>query len=140
MVAEKTLLDDASLFFHNDCQKNKKIIYKYFKDKYGKIKRKHWLQTEKIDETRNYFLDEIKQNELKNEKHTKVYMALNYFEHFLIFVSAVSGCVSIPEFVSLVSVSVGIAISVVEFSLQITKTGSSISAIRSKPKQLNSCS
>ena len=67
-------------------------------------------------------------------------MALNYFEHFLIFISAVSGCVSIPEFVSLVSVSVGIAISVVEFSLQITKTGSSISAIRSKPKQLNSCS
>ena len=43
MVAEKTLLDDASLFFHNDCQKNKKIIYKYFKDKYDKIKRKHWL-------------------------------------------------------------------------------------------------
>ena len=67
-------------------------------------------------------------------------MALNYFEHFLIFFSAVSGCVSIPEFVSLVSVFVGITISVVEFSLQTTKTGPSISAIRSEPKQLNSCS
>ena len=29
------------------------------------------------------------------EKHEKVFTALNYFKHFLVFVSAVSGCVSI---------------------------------------------
>ena len=30
-----------------------------------------------------------------NKKYKKVFKALNYFDHFLIFVSAVSGCVSI---------------------------------------------
>ena len=36
-----------------------------------------------------------------SEKHKKVYRALNYFEHFHIFVSAVSGFVSISSFTSL---------------------------------------
>ena len=39
--------------------------------------------------------------------------ALNYFEHFLIFVSAVGGCVSISVFTSLTSVPVGITSSAV---------------------------
>ena len=34
---------------------------------------------------------------------------LNYFKHFLVFMSAVSGCVSISAFSSLVGVPVGIA-------------------------------
>ena len=34
---------------------------------------------------------------------------LNYFKHFLVFMSAVSGCVSISAFSSLVVVPVGIA-------------------------------
>ena len=36
-------------------------------------------------------------------------MALNYFENFRVFASAVSGCVSISSFASLVGISVGIA-------------------------------
>ena len=39
MLTEKTLLDYISLFFPNDYKKNDKIIYKYFKDEFGK----HWL-------------------------------------------------------------------------------------------------
>ena len=39
----------------------------------------------------------------------KVCRALNYFEHFLVFVSALSGSVSISAFVSLVGFPVGIA-------------------------------
>ena len=35
---------------------------------------------------------------------------LNYFEHLLILVSTVTGCVSISTFASLVRVSVGITI------------------------------
>ena len=34
MLAGKTLLDYTNLFFPNDYKKNKKIIYKYFKDTY----------------------------------------------------------------------------------------------------------
>ena len=43
-----------------------------------------------------------------SEKHENVNSALNYFEHFLIFVFAVSGCVSIFDFASLAGVLVGI--------------------------------
>ena len=36
MLAGKTLLDYTSLISPNDYKKNDKIIYKYFKDKYGR--------------------------------------------------------------------------------------------------------
>ena len=42
-----------------------------------------------------------------SEKHKKVRRALNYFEHFLIFVSAVSGFVSKSAFASVVDVAAG---------------------------------
>ena len=48
-----------------------------------------------------------------SQKHKKVCEALHYFEHVLVFVSAVSGCVSISAFTFLVGTSVGIASSVV---------------------------
>ena len=48
-----------------------------------------------------------------SEKHKKVCKTLNCFEHFLIFVSAVSGCVSFSAFASLVIVPVGITSSAV---------------------------
>ena len=41
---------------------------------------------------------------LMSEKQKKVGRVLNYFEHFLAFVSAVSGCISISTFASLVGV------------------------------------
>ena len=66
-----------------------------------------------IDETRNHILEEIKHNDLMNEKHKKVCNASNYLEHFLIFISPFSGCVSISEFTSLVAVPVGIISSAV---------------------------
>ena len=40
MIAEKALLDYSNLFSPNDYQKNDKIIYKYFKNKCDKRKRK----------------------------------------------------------------------------------------------------
>ena len=36
MLAGKTLLDYTNLFSPNDYQNNGKIMYKYFKDKYGR--------------------------------------------------------------------------------------------------------
>ena len=38
----------------------------------------------KIDETRNYFLDEIKHNDLMSEKYKKTCKYLNYVEHLVI--------------------------------------------------------
>ena len=67
----------------------------------------------KIDETRNYLLEEIKHNDLMSEKYKKTWKYLNYVENLLILVSTVTGYASISEFTSLVRVSVGITSSAV---------------------------
>ena len=72
MSAGEILLDYTNLFSPNYYQKNDKIIYKNFKDKYDKKKKK------KIDET-----DKEKDNVLMSEKHTRVCRASIYFEYFL---------------------------------------------------------
>ena len=41
-----------------------------------------------------------------SKKYKEVCRALNYFEYFLIFISTISGCVSISAFASLVGVPV----------------------------------
>ena len=40
MLSGKALLDYTNLFSPNDHQKNERIIYEYFQDKYDKRKRK----------------------------------------------------------------------------------------------------
>ena len=112
MIAGKTLLDYTNLFSPNNYKENDKIIYKYFKERCGKRKRKPWLRLKKIDETRNYLLDEIK-HDLTSEKRKRRCGPFNCFEHFCVFVSAISGCVTISPFASLVGVPVGIASSAV---------------------------
>ena len=67
----------------------------------------------KIDETRNYLLDETKHNDLMSEKYKKTCKCLNYVEHLLLLVSSVTGCVSISAFTLLVCVPAGIMSSAV---------------------------
>ena len=66
-----------------------------------------------IDETRNYLIEGINRNELMSKKHRKVFITLNYIEHFLILGSTITGCVSISSFASLVGIPVGITSSAV---------------------------
>ena len=61
-----------------------------------------WLR--KIGETRNYLLEEIKHNYLMSEKYKKTCKYLNYVENVLILASAVTGCVSISPFASIVAI------------------------------------
>ena len=61
-----------------------------------------------IDETIHYFAEEIKQNKLVSEKHRKVCSTESYIEHFLILVSAVTGCISISACASLLGIPIGI--------------------------------
>ena len=61
-----------------------------------------------IDETRNYVLEEKKQNELMSRKYKKICTTLNYIEHFLILSSTFTGCVSIPAFTFLIGIPIGI--------------------------------
>ena len=70
-----------------------------------------------VDETRNYFVEEIEQNEVKYEvyeeyikmskKYKKVCVILNYIENFLILASTITGCIFIYAFASLVGVPIG---------------------------------
>ena len=43
----------------------------------------HKFRLENIDETKNCFLEEKKQNESMNRQYRKVCTTLNYIEHFL---------------------------------------------------------
>ena len=62
-----------------------------------------------IDEKRNYFIEEINQNELISKKHKKVCRILSYTEHLLILASVVMQCVSSSAFTSLTDMPVTIA-------------------------------
>ena len=66
-----------------------------------------------VVEKRNYFLEEIKQNELMSRKHKKICTTLNYIEHFLILASTITGCISISAFASLIHIPIGIASSAI---------------------------
>ena len=86
-------------------------IYNYFKNSSQEFRLIN------IDETRNYFLEEIKQNELMSKKHRKVCTALNYIGHFLILASAITGCISISAFVSLLGIPIGITSSTIRLKI-----------------------
>ena len=66
------------------------------------------FRLKKIDQTRNYLIEEINQNELTSKKHKNVFATLNYIEHFLILGFTITGCVSISSFVSLIGIQIGI--------------------------------
>ena len=52
----------------------------------------------KIDNARNDFIKEIKENELMSKKHKTVYSILNYIAQFRVLASTITGCVSISAF------------------------------------------
>ena len=66
-----------------------------------------------IGETRNYFIQEINQNEFISKKRKIGCWVLHYTEHLVILFSTVTGCVSISAFASLVGISTGITSSAV---------------------------
>ena len=76
-----------------------------------------------IGETRNYFLEEIKQNKSLSRKHKSVCTALNYIEHFLILASAITGGISISVFASSLGIPIGITTSVIGLKICAIPTG-----------------
>ena len=61
-----------------------------------------------IDETRNYFLEEMLQNALISRKHKKVCATINYIERIFILASSITGCISIAAFATLLDILIGI--------------------------------
>ena len=64
----------------------------------------------KIDEIKNYILDELNHSDLMSEKYKKTCQYLNYVQHLLILASAITDWASIStiQFRSLVCVPFGI--------------------------------
>ena len=77
---------------------------------YGWRKHKPKFILKDIEETKNYFIKEIDQNELVSNKHKKVCTTLNYIKHFLNLASAITGCASISAFASLLGIPIGVTI------------------------------
>ena len=77
----------------------------------------------KIDEIRDYLVEEINQNESMSKKHKKVCSVLNYIDHSLIVISKVTGCVFISVFASLVGISIEIASSTVRSKICVITAG-----------------
>ena len=65
----------------------------------------HEFGFKNVDDTRNYFVEEIDQNEFLRKKHEKVCATLNYIDHLPILASVVTICISISAFTSLVSIT-----------------------------------
>ena len=96
--------------------KNDKIICKNFKVK--KVEEASLdFRLRRIERTRNCLLDETKHNDFMSENYKKTCKCLNYFEHLLILVATITGCVSISRFSSLVNINVGITSSSVGKSI-----------------------
>ena len=60
---------------------------------------------------------------LISKRHKTVCRVLNYIEHLLIIISAITGCISISDFASLVGISVGITSSATEVKICVITAG-----------------
>ena len=76
----------------------------------------------KIDEIRNYLIEEINQNGLKSKEHKNVCKVLNYTEHLLIIISAITEYVSISTFTYLVGTPIGITSCAIWFEVCLITT------------------
>ena len=81
------------------------------------------VRLKNMDETRNCLIEEANRNKLISEKHKNVSATLNYIEHFLILGSAITGCVSIFAFTSLVGIPIGITSSAIELKTCVITVG-----------------
>ena len=58
-----------------------------------------------------------------SKPHKKICTTLNYIEHFLILASAITGCVFISAFASLIGIPIGITGSATELKICATTAG-----------------
>ena len=86
-------------------------------------KYKSKIQNKKVDEIRNYLIEEINQNILMSKKHKKSCEVLNYIHHLLIVVSTITGCISISAFASSVRIPIGITSSATGLKICVRTAG-----------------
>ena len=70
-----------------------------------------------MDETRNYFLQEISQNESMSMKAQKGFCNSKLYWILLILASTITECISISAFASLIGIPIAIASSVIRLKI-----------------------
>ena len=81
------------------------------------------FRLKKIDEIRNYLIEEISQNKLMSKKYKKVCRVSNYIDHLLVVTSTITGCISIFAFASLIGISIGITSSAIGLKVCVITAG-----------------
>ena len=84
----------------------------------------------------NYFIAEIRQNQLINKKQKKICKTLNYIEYCFILALAVTGCVSVSAFATLLGVPIRITSSTIGLKISAITAGIKkyVSRIKEKKK------
>ena len=93
----------------------------------------------KINEIKDYFIAEIKERELMSKRPSKYIASFEYFDKFLIVLSATSGSIAIPSFATVIGTPVGIASASlsVTFSLSTGLVKKLLKTTRNKKKKHN---
>ena len=81
------------------------------------------FRLKKVNEIRNYLIQETNRNELMGKKHKNFCRILNYIKHSLIAIFTITGCVSISAFSSLVGIPIGIASSTIGLKICVITIG-----------------
>ena len=81
------------------------------------------LRLENIEETINYFIKEIEQNELISKKYKKTCATLSYLENLLVLASVVTRCLLMSAFASLLGIPMGITSSTIRLKICTIATG-----------------
>ena len=81
------------------------------------------FRLKKIDEIRKYLIEEINRNELMRKNHKKVCRVLNYIDHSLIAISAITGYVSISAFLSFLGICIRTTSSATEILICVLTAG-----------------
>ena len=93
----------------------------------------------KLDDLRNYLIEEMNQNELMSKKHEKFCTALNYMDNSLLAISTITECVYISDFAPLVDIPIGITSSAIGSKICVitTRIKNCKSIIKNKRKKYN---
>ena len=93
----------------------------------------------KINEIKDYFITELKERELMSKRLGKYIASFDYFDKFLIVLSATSGSISIASFATVIETPVGIASASLSptFSLPTGLAKKMLKTTRSKEKKHN---
>ena len=93
----------------------------------------------KINEIKDYFIDEIKEIELMSKRLSKYIASLDYFDKSIIVLSVTTGSISIASFTTVIGTPVGMMSASCSLTFSIT-TGivkEFLKAIRNKKKKHN---